>query len=81
MTKYRVYDKYGQDEDEAIEIYASDAKKAAINWVKFKDEQGWFPDGFSDGVICVLDENGKHSEYTVYAEYFTRLDAYEGEEP
>lgn len=82
MTKYRVYDKYGQDEDDGIEFDTVDEKDAAIQWCKFGDKQGWFyGEDYEDLdiTVCVLDENGHCSVYTVDVELVPEFKPYEGE--
>lgn len=81
MTKYRVWDKYYQDEDDALEIDASNAREAAIKWGRTQDSKFYFWDYNYEGtVVCVLDENGGHHTCTVYADIDPEFHAYEGEE-
>lgn len=80
MTKYRVWSKYDEEKDDAIEIDTWDEESAAIEWGEIKDGLDFFDYNYEGTVVCVLDENDKCEEYTVYAETELRFCAYEGEE-
>lgn len=81
MTKYRVWDKYNEEKEDAIEIDAWDAEDAAIEWGKLKDGQNYFDYNYDGTVVYVLDKNKKRSIYTIYAVPVPEFHAYEGEEP
>lgn len=80
MTKYRVWSKYSQDKDDAIEIDADEAQDAAIEWCKLQDEQGNYINYYIDMTVHILDEKEHLSVYTVYAKPVPEFHAYEGEE-
>ena len=80
MTKYRVWSKYDEEKEDAIEIDAWDAEDAAIEWGELKDGQDYFDYNYDGTVVYVLDVNGKCKKYTVYGETDLRFCAYEGEE-
>lgn len=79
MNKYRVWDKYSENEDAALEIDACDEEDAAIEWGKIQDNQGNYDGDYIDLTVNVLAENKRLSVYTVYVEFVPEFHAYEGE--
>lgn len=67
MTKYRVWGKGIEEEDDAIEIVARNAENAAIKWGDTKGELEHLGYHYYAAVVYVLDENGKCDEYTIYS--------------
>lgn len=66
MTKYRVWGKWNDKEDDAIEIDASDAVEAAFEWTDIKKDQGCFNRDFTEITVYVSDKNGECLEQTIY---------------
>lgn len=79
MTKYRVWSKYDEEQEDAIEIDAWDEEDAAIEWGRIQDDQGNYDGDYIDLTVNVLAENKRLSVYTVYVEFVPEFHAYKGE--